>query len=186
VDQATLVKNDKIIGPKVVEALRAAGIDISAWKWIYEPELEEWQLLIGTSLVDAKGLRTTYGKVTDALEKAKIYKKVPMRRVVLKSPSDPQVKAIERDLREQKESSIHILKHRVQGKVGFSIVFGPVIRSGSMRSFWDREELEQFLSKDIALESGKIASALHELSRTDATSISPVTLTPRQTKSLGL
>ncbi len=96
-DQAVLVKSDRDIGAKVMEALNRVHIPVSLVDWTYIPQLEEWQLIIASSWFDDKGPLTAYRSLVDALKKASIYEDVPIRRVFLKSPSDPLVKALERD-----------------------------------------------------------------------------------------
>ncbi len=93
-DQATLVKNDLDIGALVIEALDGK-IPITFWGWSYVPQLEEWQLNIATPWFDSKGPLRTYRKLVDALQKAGIYERVPMRRVVVRSPADALVKALQ-------------------------------------------------------------------------------------------
>lgn len=187
-DQAVLVKSDRDIGAKVIEALSRVKMPISLWDWMYIPQLEEWQLIIATPWVDIKGPRTTYRAVVDALQKASIYPEVPMRRLFLKSPNDPQVSAIEREVKEQNEGFIHILKHTTRNRTEYSLIFAPVTRSGAvpMKPFSSLQELDVFLSDDLGIRRGNIDEALHDVDRTGATSIHPVTLTTRQIKKLAL
>jgi hypothetical protein len=186
-DQAVLVKTDRDIGAKVIEALGRAGIPISTWDWTYVPQLEEWQLTIATPWVDQKGLLTTYRALVDALQKAHIYSEVPMRRLFLKSPKDPQVKAIEREIRDRNEGFLHILKHTRRGRPEYSLMFAPLTQSGTapIKSFSELEGLKEFLSNELNLRLGRIEDALQEVKETGASSIYPVALTTRQIKKLG-
>jgi hypothetical protein len=182
-DQATLVKRDRDIGARVIEALSTESVPIAIWDWVYDPPTEEWQLIIATPWIDTKGPRATYRALTDALQKADIYPEVPMRRVFLVSPTDPQARRIEKS-----EGFVHILKHQTRNQPGYSVVFAPTARSGSipMRSFWSLDELRKFLSKDLSVRPEKIAEAEHEVEHTGATSLFPVTLTTNQIRRLGL
>jgi hypothetical protein len=179
-DQATVVKRDRDIGARVIEALSTQSVPIAIWDWAYDPATEEWQLVIATPWIDSEGPRATYRALTDALQKAKIYPEVPMRRVF---PSDPRAKRIEKN-----EGLVHILKHQTRNQPGYSVVFAPTTRSGSvpMRSFWTLDDLKEFLSKDLSVRPGKLDEAVHEVEHTGATLLSPVTLTTNQLKRLGL
>jgi hypothetical protein len=181
-DQTTVVKSDRDIGARVIEALSMADVPITMWDWAYDPATEEWQLIIATPWIDTKGLRAAYRALTDALQKAKIYPDVPMRRVFLVGPSDPLVRRI------RNEGFVHILKHQTRSQLGYSVVFAPTARAGSvpMRSFWSLEDLKKFLSNDLAVTPGKIADAVDEVEHTGATSLFPVTLSTNQIKRLGL
>jgi hypothetical protein len=185
-DQAVLVKSDRDIGAKVVEALSRVNIPVSLFDWTYVPQLEEWQLVIASPWVDTKGPLTAYRSLVDALKKASIYEEVPIRRVFLRSPTDPLVKKLEREVKEHNEGFLHILKHRGRN-TQYSVVFAPIAGPGgavpSLR-LSNLGELESFLRDDLGTRRA-IDEAFEELDRSDATSIYPVTLTTRQMKKLG-
>ena len=69
-DQATLVKQDRLIEAQVLDALDRASIPVTLCEWNYVPQLEEWQLIIATPWYDSKRPRTAYRAVVDAFEKA--------------------------------------------------------------------------------------------------------------------
>jgi hypothetical protein len=83
-DQTVLVKSDRDIGAKIINALSKVNFPITLWDWAYIPQLVEWQLVIASPWVNSKGPRTTYRAVVDALKKASIYDQAPMRRVFLR------------------------------------------------------------------------------------------------------
>ncbi len=171
-----------------MEALNRVHIPVSLVDWTYIPQLEEWQLIIASSWFDDKGPLTAYRSLVDALKKASIYQEVPIRRVFLKSPSDPFVKALEQEVKEHKEGFLHILKHRTRNSMQYSVVFAPVAGMGGavpVRRLSNFDDLKSFLADDLHLRPSAIDEALHELERSDATSIYPVTLTTRQMKRLG-
>lgn len=186
-DQEVLVKSDRDIGAKVIEALGRVRIPVSVWKWTYVPQLEEWQLMIATPWVDQKGPRTTYRALIDALQKAHIYSEVPMRRLFLKSPKDPHVREIEREIRERNEGFLHILKHSRHNGTEYSLMFAPITQSGAapIKSFPDLTSLKEFLSGELSLGLSRIEDALQEAGKTGASSIYPIVLTARQLKKLG-
>src|SRR5579863_8660513 len=132
-DQTLLVRNDLVAGAQVMEALSQTQIPVTLCEWNYVPQLEEWQLIIATPWYDSKGPRTTYRAVISALEKAGIYPRVPMRRVFLKSPNDPEVKRLQQEAGTQWEGFVHILRHPDDGKIPeYSLVFAPITRDGAV------------------------------------------------------
>lgn len=188
-DQATLVRQDRIIEAQVLDALDRAGIPVVLCEWNYEPQLEEWQLIIATSWHDSKGPRTAYKAVAKALQDAGIYSRVPMRRLFLKSPNDSLVKLPRQESRARLDGFVHILRHNGNGKAqDYSLVFAPITRAGAapVRRFSTLHELELFLSNDLHLNPSSIKGALDEMNRTGASSIYPVTSTAQQLRKLGL
>ncbi len=188
-DQAILVKGDRIMEAQVLEALDRVRLPVALCEWNYVPQLEEWQLIIATPWHDSKGPLTAYRAVVDALEKAGIYQRVPMRRVILKSPDDPLVKLLQQEARTQWNGSVHVLRHHGNGKAQeYSLVFTPVTREGAapVRRFSTLDELKSFLTGDLCLNVNSLEVALDEMRRIGASSIYPVTLTTRQIKKLGL
>jgi hypothetical protein len=189
-DQTTLVNRDLNAGALVMEALSRTKIPITLCKWIYFPELEEWHFVIASPWYDTKGPLKTSGAVTDALEQAGIYKKIPMRRVRVTSPDDPMAKALQQQVREPRDGVVHILKqaHAKNGEQ-YSLIFAPIAGPGGAlpaRRFSTLDDLRLFLAKDLHLRSSSIEDAIDEMKRTRASSIHPVSLAIRQAKKLGL
>jgi hypothetical protein len=186
-DQAVLVK-DRDIGAKVMEALNRANIPASFVDWTYVPELEEWQLIIASPWFDSKGPLTTNRALVDAFQKANIYEDVPMRRVFLRSPSDPLVKRAERKAKVNNEGFLHILRHEARNTPTYSVVFAPTAGPGGAvpaRRISSLDELKIFLTEDLGLRLSAVDEALDELKRKGASSIFPVSLTTRQMKKHG-
>ena len=67
--------------------------------WAFVPQLQEWQFIIATPLVDTKGPIAAYGEVQRALEKHGVYKDIPLRRIFLKSPKDRVLTLLEKQSR---------------------------------------------------------------------------------------
>lgn len=170
-----------------MEALSRAKMPITFYSWNFVPELEEWQLIIATPWYDSKGPQATYRALVDALQESGIYPRVPVRRVYIKSPSDPLVKALQKD---QKEGFVHILKHSGQGNgMHYSLIFAPNTGEGGAvpaRRFSSLDDLRRFLEEDLRLGSHSIEEALDEMKRSGAGSIYPVVLSARQVKKLAL
>jgi len=168
-----------------MEALSQTQIPVTLCEWNYVPQLEEWQLIIATPWYDSKGPRTTYRALVDALQNAGVYERVPMRRVFIRSPGDPLVKTLQREAKQQHQGAAHILKHGSE----YSLIFPPLSGSGGSvpaRRFSSLDDLKQFLIDDLHLRPNSIDEALDEIRQSGAGSISPVTMTARQAKKLGL
>ena len=114
-----------------MEALSRTKIPITLCKWIYFPELEEWHFVIASPWYDTKGPLKTSGAVIDALERAGIYKKIPMRRVRVTGPDDPMAKALQQQVRDPRDGFVHILK-QAHAKNGdqYSLIFAPIAGPG--------------------------------------------------------
>jgi|SRR5579871_751820 len=188
-DQATLVREDWVVEAQVLEALDRAGVPVTLCEWNYVPQLEEWQLIVATPWHDSKGPRTAYRAVVDALEKAGVYQRIPIRRVYLKSPDDSLVKLLQQEYRTPWDGSVHILRNHGNGKAqDYSLVFTPITRAdfAPVQRFSTLDDLSEFLIEDLHLSPSASQGALDEMKRTGAGSIYPVTLTTRQLKKLGL
>ncbi len=187
-DQTVLVKNDLNIGAQVLEALSRVRFPLTLSEWIYVPELEEWHMILATPWYDSKGLRTTYRVLVAALEAAGIYEQVPMRRVVIKSPSDPIVKALQQEVKEQKQGTAHILKHGNKYTFIFPAAFPLAGTGGPVPAvrFSNTEDLRAFLAGELHLKSSSIEDAFEDLTRGGSASVFPVTLSSRDLKRLGL
>ena len=92
------------------------------------PQLDEWQLVVATPWYDSKGPREANRLIINAFIQVGVYEHVPMRRFFVKSPNDPTVHAMERELKFKTEGSIHILKH---APLKYSVIFTPYTGPGS-------------------------------------------------------
>ncbi len=189
-DQTTLVNSDLNVGARIMEALSRTRIPITLCKWIYLPELEEWHLVVASPWYDTKGPLKTSGAVIEALERAGIYKKVPIRRVRVTSSDDPMVKALQQQFRQQRDGVMHILKNaRPNNGDQYSLIFAPIAGPGGAlpaRRFSTLDNLKTFLAHDLHLRSGSIEDAIDEMKRTGASSVHPVSLGIRHARKLGL
>jgi hypothetical protein len=123
-DQATLVRDNRVLEAQVLEALDRAHVPVTLCEWNYAPQLEEWELIIATPWHDSKGPRAAYKAVIEALEKAGIYQRVPIRRVFLKSPDDPLVKLLQQEAQAPRDGFVHVLRHHRNGEgQEYSLVF---------------------------------------------------------------
>lgn len=187
-DQATLVRNDLEMRGQVQLALHRAGIPVTLVELDFIPQLQEWQLVIATSLYETKGPQEANVKVLRALQDAGIYQELPIRRLFVKSPEDPVVKELEREVKQVKEGAIHI-----SGDTGpveqYAVIFAPYTGPGGAvpaRYVSGREQLRKFLEHRLQIDTGAIEAAFSSLSRGRNASILNVRLTLREAKRLGL
>jgi hypothetical protein len=124
VDQATLVESDAVMAGLMLDALSRSPMPVSLFDWYYVPQLEEWQFVIATPWYDSKGPRESWSALVDALQKAKLYERVPTRRVFVKSPDDPVVKMLEQEAREFRQGFLHVLHSKKDGQ--YSLIFAPI------------------------------------------------------------
>ena len=189
-DKTTLVRNDLDTQGRVLNALSLAKIPATLVDLDYIPQLEEWQLIIATPLYDSKGPREAYSRVIKALQDVGIYEDVPMRRVFLKSPSDPSVKAMEAEVKVKTEGAIHILEFTGSNqREQYSVIFAPFAGPGGSvpsKRFGGREQLRAFLEDDLGVSRSSVDEAFAELKRKGSASIFHVQLTRREAKKVGL
>lgn len=90
---ATLTESDLKFGKKITEKLKAAKFSFKGTLWLYNENEDDWQLVIGSDLVDQKGPRDTY------LELAKSISEVggsdfQRLRITVVSPKTPLFSAL--------------------------------------------------------------------------------------------
>jgi hypothetical protein len=190
VDKATLVRSDLDIGGQVLVALSRAKIPVTLCDWNYVPELDEWQLIIATPWYDKRGPHEANAKIISVLQDAGIYADVPIRRLFVRSPQDPLVKALEREVKTQTEGTIHIVASTRQNhSVQYSLVFAPFTGLGGAmpaKHISGPEQLREFLEEYLHIGKSDVDEALTELNRKPSTSIFHVRLTKREARNLGL
>jgi hypothetical protein len=189
-DKAVLVKRtDLEIQGLVMDALSRTQIPVSLCDWYDVPQLGEAQLVIATPWYDSKGPLTSYSAVVNALQKAGVYEEIPMRRVFLKSPSDPLVKAMEQEAKEKSGGFLHLLRHTgPQKHESYSVLFMPHAGGGGAvpaRHFSGKEETEAFLLNRLRLRRSSVEEGFEEVEQ-QGSSVIPVRLTMRQLRTSGL
>lgn len=188
-DKTTLVRNDLDIGGKVLVALSRAKVPVTLCDWNYVPELDEWQLIIATPWYDKRGPHEANARIIAVLQEAGIYEEVPIRRLFVRSPQDPLVKALERELKTQTEGTVHIVASARQNQNLYSLVFAPFTGPGGAmpaKNILGPDELRRFLEERLRISRSEAEEALNELNRKHSASIFHVSLTKRETKNLGL
>ena len=161
--KAALVKRtDLEIQGLLMHALSRTKIPVTFCGWRDVEQLDESQLVIATPWYDSKGPRTAYSAVIDALVDAGVYEEIPMRRVYLKSPSDPLVKILEREATEAAEGFLHVLRHK---DGSYSVVFAPLSGPGGpvpAKHFSGKDKAEEFLLNTLRLSPHKVEEAFLE------------------------
>jgi len=64
---ATLTESDLSFGKKITEQLKIAKFPFKGTLWLYDEEADDWQLIVASDLVDAKGPRDTYLELAKAI-----------------------------------------------------------------------------------------------------------------------
>jgi hypothetical protein len=125
---ATLVNNDIEIGRRIVAALSRASIPVTVYLWAFIPQLQEWQFMVATPLVDTKGPLAAYGEVNRALQREGVFEDVPLRRIFLKSPNDRVLKALEKESRAIPQEAFRVVNEQIAG----NFVEDAYVYSGSL------------------------------------------------------
>lgn len=188
-DKATLVRSDLEIEGRILAALSEAKIPVTFCDLNYVEPLQEWQLVIATPWYDSRGPRVSYDRVFQALQDAGVYEEAPIRRIFLKSPNDPLVKTLEREIEHRSEGTIHLVhSRRAQGN-DYMVTFSPYVgRGGAVpaRRFRGIDDLRAFLEDDLYISRSSIDEALREMERKNSASIVNVQLTRKELKKLAL
>lgn len=211
---ATLVNSDIEIGRRIVAALTRASVPVTVYLWAFVPQLQEWQFMVATPLVDTKGPLAAYGEVNRALQKEGIFDDVPLRRIFLRSPHDKVLKSLERESRAVPQEAFRVVNEQIagsfvedaylyQGSIDimaltnarggvpskYSVVYLPYSGGGAApsRQIDGTEGLRDFLeSKPLRLRSDVVESTIKGLSESGSASISNIQLRTQDLKRLGM
>ena len=189
-DKAALVANDLEVEGLVIAALSRTQIPVTAVEWNWVPQLDEWQLVVVSSLHDTKGPREAYARIIEALSRAGVYQSIPIRKLFVKSPDDPFAQELVRQLKLMTEGTIHVMRNTPGAShPQYAVVFAPYLGTGgaipSVQAR-DDEELRFFLEKRLGISSYEVNQALSQLSQKGNASIFNVQLNLRRAKHLNL
>ncbi|HXM22543.1 MAG TPA: hypothetical protein VN948_14905 [Terriglobales bacterium] len=206
------MNSDIEIGRQIVTALTRARIPVSVYLWAFVPQLQEWQFIIATPLVDSKGPLAAYGEVNRVLRKEGLFDDTPLKRVFLRSPSDRVLKSLEKESRAVPQESFRIVNEQIAGNfVEDAYVYGGsifIVKAGSSRPdpreyysiiYSPRsgprppapqlrktiEEVQQFLEEGLRMDKHTVDLQIAKL-RTGQSALIPVSLTPHQLRDLEL
>jgi len=112
---ATLVDSDIEIGRRIVAALTRASIPVTVYLWAFIPQLQEWQFMVATPLVDTKGPLAAYSEVNKVLQREGIFEDVPLRRIFLRSPNDRVLKSLEKESRAVPQEAFRVVNEQIAG-----------------------------------------------------------------------
>jgi hypothetical protein len=202
---ATTTLVDIDIGRKIIAALAQANIPISVALWAYVPQIDEWQFLIATPLVDSRGPKGSYERVLRTLHDAGMDPQVPWRRIFLRSPKDPVLRSLERQT-EIPDGSISIREIDIPkgAPSAYYVTYDPhpgeTFRAlnepvgdrfvedayvyGKMWIAPRLDDLRELLLKLFRLSHDIVKSAIEELSARKTASIPNVQLRPRDLRRL--
>ena len=211
---AALVSHDIEIGRRIVAALTRAAIPVSVYLWAFIPQLQEWQFMIATSLVDSKGPLAAYGEVNRALQKEGIFDDLPLGKIFLKSPNDKVLKSLEKESKAVPQEVFRIVNEQIAGSFvedayvysgsldilrsepvrrdaepRFLVVYAPYSGlGGAVPSVQldGTEELREFLQRKIGIRKEIVDRALRDLSESGNSAIPNVQLRHHELKRLGL
>ena len=202
---ATLVSSDIEIGRRIVEALTRRQVPVTVYLWAFIAQLQEWQFIIATPLVDTKGPLAAYGEVNKALQKEGLFEDVPSRRIFLKSPTDRVLRSLEKESRVVSKEAFRVINEPIAGTfvedaylyTGSLRVIGPdestpdeyfafyVPHSRRVLTLAGIEGVREFLGK-IPLSREVLEYALKQLTDHNGVSIPNVQLRPHDLKRLNL
>jgi hypothetical protein len=190
VDKATLVRSDLEIEGRILGALSRAKIPVTLCDLNYVEPLQEWQLVIATPWYDSRGPRVSYDRVFRAMQEAGIYEEAPIRRIFLRSPNDPLVRALERDVKQRTEGAVHILAdRRTAHQKNFAVIFAPFVGPGGSvpaRHLTGIDNLRAFLEDELYISHSSVDEALRDIERKGSASIFNVQLTRKELRKLSL
>lgn len=210
---AALVNSDIEIGRRIVSSLSRAGIPVTVYLWAFVPQLDEWQFMVATPLVDSKGPLSAYNEINRVLQREGVFEDVPLRRIFLKSPNDPVLKALEKQSRAIPQESFRVVNEEIGGNfVEDAYVYGgsvSIVRTGSARPssreyysvvysprsgprspapplrFETMDDVRRFLEEDLRLGKHTSDAELEKL-RSQQSTVIPISISPAQLKALGL
>ncbi|HEX8815471.1 MAG TPA: hypothetical protein VF753_08220 [Terriglobales bacterium] len=208
---ATLVSEDIEIGRRIVAALTRANIPVTVYLWAFVPDLQEWQLMIATPLVDSKGPLAVYNEVNKVLHREPLFDKVT---VFLRSPNDRELKALQKESRTAPQESFRAVNEEIAGRFveeaylyagsihivplgntrggapeTYSVIYAPYSGPGGAapsRKFDGIQNLKAFLMTELSIDRSSVESALTELSGGGSASIPNVQLRPHELRRLRL
>ena len=208
---ATLVNSDIEIGRRIVGALTRAGIPVTVYLWAFIPQIQEWQFMIATPLVDTKGPLAAYTEVNKTLQREGVFEDVPLRRIFLKSPADPVLRSLERQSRAVPQEtfrvvnaqiagtfvedaylytgSIHVIRLDESTPEEYWVLYAPYTGRGGAKPAKHLdgiEHLREFLENKVHIRKDVLENALKELTHRGGVSIPNVQLNPQDLRRLGL
>jgi hypothetical protein len=185
---------------------------VSVYLWAHVPELQEWQFMIATPLVDRDGPLAAYKEVNKALQREGLLDEVPASRIFLKSPRDPVMKSLEKESRAVPQETFRVVNEQIMGNfvedaylyAGFvsiarlqgrgdqllySVFYAPYTGAGGLVpsvNLSGVENLRDFLINKLRIPPSVVESTLQELSTKVTAAIPNVRVRPQELKRLGL
>jgi hypothetical protein len=211
---AALVSHDIEVGRRIVATLTRASIPVTVYLWAFIPQLQEWQFIVATPLVDSKGPLDAYNEVNRALQRGGMVDDIALTTVFLRSPNDRVLKSLEKESRAVPHETFRVVNAPIAGNFvedaylyhgsidilaltnprggvsdKYSVIYLPYSGGGAAPSTQidDTEKLRTFLeNKLLHLRRDIVESTLRELSEVGNASIANVQLRTQDLKRLGL
>lgn len=188
-DKTTLVRSDLETRGQIQSALSLAHVPVTLVEAFYVSQLDEWQIFVATPLYDSKGPAEAVSRVIKALQHRGVYEDVPIRRVFVKSPHDPFIKALEAEVKVTTEGVIHVVALSSSPKEQYSVIFSPFSGPGGAvpsRRFTNLDQLRGFLQDELGVSRSSVDEAVRETQQKGSAAILHVQLTRREAKRFGL
>jgi len=209
---AALVSHDIEIGRRIVAALTRASVPVTVYLWAFIPQLQEWQFMIATPLVDSKGPRAAYGEVERALQGEGILDEAPLRRIFLKSPNDKVLKSLEKVSKAVPQEAFRVVNEEIGGNFvedaylytgsidiflsgasrgnaeeKYSVVYFPASSGGAAPSIRVQGlgQLRDLLERRMRIRSEVVERAIRDLAAREDTAIPNVQLKLPELRRLG-
>lgn len=64
--------------------------------WVYDESASEWRFLVATNDVNKRGPQAAYLRIRNVLKRTGLASKIPLRRIVVSSPSQPLIEMLAR------------------------------------------------------------------------------------------
>jgi hypothetical protein len=209
---AALVNQEIELGRRIIATLTRASIPVTVYLRAFIPELEEWQFIVATPLVDSKGPLGAYNEVNRALQRGGIADDIYLATVFLRSPGDRVLKALEKDSKIVPHEAFRVVNAPIAGRFvedaylykGFisvaklsgnteppmySVFYAPYDGPSGIapdKKLRGTDALKAFLVDRLHINSELINSALNRLCDQDIAAIPNVEIKRGDLKRLGL
>jgi len=186
VDKTTLVENDIKLGRDIIGLLTAAGIPVVDASWVFQPQAEEWRLVLSSPWIDQKGIHPSYMALSSALHRSPLLQQLPFLRISLLSPNEYSVTADSYKY----NGSLHIVRSSGRsGKPLYHVTFAPYKGPGGAVPALELRgdaNLSQFLTDQIGIDPEDVRSALRTLQVRGSYSFPEIQLGTKDLRRFGL
>ncbi|HEY6307226.1 MAG TPA: hypothetical protein VI488_12295 [Candidatus Angelobacter sp.] len=172
------------LGQDVIGLTSAAGIPIDDAFWVFQPQTEEWRLVLSSPWVDQKGVRDAYLAISNVLNKSPIVEKLPIRLISVRSPKDPYLDDIRRSRNPlgsegsywatyltasdsyHYKGALHIVLSQRSGQPVFHVTFAPYKGAGGAVPALELrtgQDLTDFLTNQVGIDPENVRFSIRQL-----------------------